>query len=81
MGTKTSFPALKPAQLMAVLQREPLAYEIVRQRGSHRRLRSRNGHPDIGFSFHGGITLPPGLVRKVLVGDVGLSEDVARSLL
>lgn len=64
-----------------MLQREPLGYEIVRQRGSHRRLRSRNGYPDIGFSFHGGVTIPPGLVRKVLVGDVGLSEDEARSLL
>lgn len=66
---------------MALLQREPLAYEIVRQRGSHRRLRSRNGHPDIGFSFHTSVTIPGGLVRKLLVGDVGLSEDEARSLL
>lgn len=77
----TKFPALKPAQLLALLQREPLGYEIVRQRGSHRKLRSRNGHPDIGFSFHGPITLPGGLVRKILVGDVGLSEDEARRLI
>lgn len=75
------FPALKPQQLLAVLRREPLAYEVLRQRGSHRRLRSRNGHPDIGFSFHDGTTIPPGLVKKVLVGDVGLSEDEARKLL
>lgn len=66
---------------MAVLQREPLGYEILRQRGSHRRLRSRNGYPDIGFSFHTGVTIPPGLVKKVLVGDVGLSEDEARNLI
>lgn len=75
------FPALKAQQLMAILQREPLGYEIVRQRGSHRRLRSRNGHPDLGFSFHDGASIPGGLVRKVLVGEVGLSEDEARSLL
>ncbi len=75
------FPALKPQQLLAVLRREPLGYEILRQKGSHRRLRSRNGHPDIGFSFHDGTTIPPGLVKKVLVGDVGLSEDEARKLL
>jgi predicted RNA binding protein YcfA (HicA-like mRNA interferase family) len=75
------FPALKPQQLLAVLRREPLGYEILRQKGSHRRLRSRNGHPDIGFSFHDGVTIPPGLVKKVLVGDVGLSEDEARKLL
>lgn len=66
---------------MAILQREPLAYEIVRQKGSHRRLRSRNGHPDLGFSFHDGATIPAGLVRKVLVAEVGLSEDDARRLL
>jgi len=66
---------------MALLQREPLGYEIARQRGSHRKLRSRNGFPDIGFSFHASATVPPGLVRKVLVGEVGLSEDEARSLL
>jgi len=75
------FPALKPQQLLAILQREPLRYEIVRQKGSHRRLRSRNGRPDIGFSFHDRTTIPPGLVKKVLVGDVGLSEDEARKLL
>ncbi len=66
---------------MALLQREPLGYEIARQRGSHRKLRSRNGFPDIGFSFHSSATVPPGLVRKVLVGEIGLSEDEARSLL
>lgn len=75
------FPALKAQQLLAILRREPLGYEIVRQKGSHRRLRSRNGHPDVGFSFHDGITIPPGLVKKVLVADVGLSEDEARKLL
>jgi predicted RNA binding protein YcfA (HicA-like mRNA interferase family) len=74
------FPALKAQQLLAVLQREPLGYEIVRQRGSHRRLRSRNGFPDVAFSYHSGASIPPGAVRKVLVGDVGLSEDDARRL-
>lgn len=75
------YPALKSSQLLALLQREPLGYEILRQRGSHRRLRSRNGYPDLGFSFHGPVTIPGGLVKKILVGDVGLSEDEARRLL
>ncbi len=75
------FPALKPQQLLAILRREPLGYEILRQKGSHRRLRSRNGYPDLGFSFHDGTSIPPGLVKKVLVGDVGLSEDEARNLI
>ena len=81
MGRSTvQFPGLKAQQLLAVLLREPLGYEIVRQRGSHRRLRSRNGHPDLAFSFHSGVSMPPGAVRKVLVMDVGLSEDEARRL-
>lgn len=74
------FPAVKAQQLLAILCREPLAYEIVRQRGSHRRLRSRRGYPDLGFSYHDGATIPPGVVRKVLVMDVGLREDEARRL-
>lgn len=74
------FPALKAQRLLAVLLREPLGYEILRQRGSHRRLRSRNGFPDVAFSYHDGASIPPGAVRKVLVMDVGLSEDEARRL-
>lgn len=75
------FPALRAQQLLTLLQREPLCYAVVRQKGSHRRLRSERGYPEIGFSFHDGVTIPPGLVRKILVADVGLSEDEARDLL
>ena len=75
------YPALKGQQLLAILLREPLAYVVVRQKGSHRRLRSSNGHPEIGFSFHDGATISGSLVRKILVADVGLSEEEARKLL
>jgi predicted RNA binding protein YcfA (HicA-like mRNA interferase family) len=74
------FPALKGQQLLAILLREPLAYAIVRQKGSHRKLCSARGFPDIGFSFHDSVTIPPGVVRKILVADVGLSEAAARAL-
>jgi predicted RNA binding protein YcfA (HicA-like mRNA interferase family) len=74
------FPSMKAAALLAVLQREPLGYEIVRQKGSHRHLRAK-GRPPVLFSFHDGATVAPGLVRKILVGTVGLTEDEARSLL
>jgi hypothetical protein len=40
----TDSPSMKARDLLAVLMREPLAYEIVRQRGSHRRL-SAPGRP------------------------------------
>jgi hypothetical protein len=33
------------------------------------------------FAFHDGATIPGGMVRKILVKDVGLGDDVARGLL
>ncbi|MFP5332567.1 MAG: type II toxin-antitoxin system HicA family toxin, partial [Acidimicrobiia bacterium] len=61
--------------------REPLSYEIARQRGSHRRLESPNGYPPLVFGFHDGQEIPPRVVRKVLVQDVGLDEQQALKLL
>lgn len=60
--------------------REPLSYEIARQRGSHGRLKSP-GRPSITFAFHDRATVAPGLVRKILCRDVGLGEDEALKLL
>lgn len=81
MGGGNQFPSLKSQQLMAVLKREPLKYEVVRQRGSHRKLESPNGYPPLGFSFHDGVTIGPGAVKKVLTGDVGLGTEEALDLL
>jgi hypothetical protein len=39
------------------------------------------GHPPLTFAFHNKATVSSGLVRKVLVRDVGLAEDEARKLL
>lgn len=66
--------------MMSILQREPLGYEIVSQRGSHRKLESRNGYPPLMFSYHDKATVPPGVVRKILVVDAGLDEDDAAGL-
>ena len=74
------FPSMKARELLAVLTREPLSYEVARQRGSHRRLKAL-GRPPITFAFHDGATIPPGLVRKILCRDVGLGEDEALKLL
>jgi hypothetical protein len=38
-------------------------------------------HPPLTFAFHDKVTIPAGLVRKILVRDVGLAEDEARKLL
>ena len=75
------FPSVKSQHLLAVLKKEPLGYQITRQSGSHRTLESPNGYPKLGFSFHDGVTVPSGLVRKILVKDVGLSEAEALDLL
>lgn len=74
------FPSLKAKRLLAILQREPLNYEVVRQKGSHRRLEAP-GRPSFTFAFHDSATINPSLVRKILTKDIGLAEDEARKLL
>lgn len=76
-----AFPSLRWPQLWRVLSREPLLYVVTRQRGSHRTLDSDAGYPKLHLAFHDSAELPPGLVRKVLVRDVGLSEEEALGLL
>ncbi|MGN6371524.1 MAG: type II toxin-antitoxin system HicA family toxin [Solirubrobacteraceae bacterium] len=73
------FPSLKAPRLLSVLRRDPLGYEIVRQRGSHRKLEAE-GRPPLTFAFHDADTIPGGMVRKILVDQVGLDEDEARKL-
>ena len=74
------FPSMKARRLLAVLERQPLGYRIVRQSGSHRRLESPD-FPPLTFAFHDKATIPAGLVRKILIRDVGLVEEQARKLL
>lgn len=71
---------MKAKRLLALLEREPLNYRVSRQSGSHRRMEAP-GRPPLTFAFHDKATIPSGLVRKVLVKDVGLAEDEARKLL
>jgi len=73
------FPSLKASRLLSVLRRDPLGYRVVRQRGSHRKLESEN-HPPLTFAFHDAATVPGGMVRKILVDQVGLDEGAAREL-
>jgi hypothetical protein len=40
-----------------------------------------SGRPTLHLAFHDGQSIPPGLVRKILVKDVGLSGDEAMALL
>jgi predicted RNA binding protein YcfA (HicA-like mRNA interferase family) len=74
------FPSLKARELLRVLTREPLAYRVVRQSGSHRRMQAP-GRPPITFSFHDRQTIRPATVKRILCSQVGLSEDEALRLL
>jgi predicted RNA binding protein YcfA (HicA-like mRNA interferase family) len=77
----SQFPSLKTSELLRVLSRDPLNYQILRNRGkgSHRILRAP-GRRDIIFGFHDGVTIPPGIVRKVLTINAGLSVTEALGL-
>lgn len=67
--------------MLAVLRRKPLSYREIRQDGSHRRMQSLNGYPELTFAFHDDADIPRGAVKKVLTQDVGLTEEEALGLL
>ncbi len=73
-----NYPSMRSSDLLHILAH--LGYIEDRRVGSHRRLKA-NGRPDLTFAFHDGQTVPPGLVRKILAKDVGLSEDEIREIL
>jgi predicted RNA binding protein YcfA (HicA-like mRNA interferase family) len=75
------FPSLKAMRLFAILKRKPLYYKVAHRTGSHRKMTSSQGYPDIEFAFHDKMTIPGRMVRKILVIDVGLSEQEAIFLL
>jgi len=70
---------MRGRELYRHLARKPLSYREDPDRsrsGSHTTLVSED-YPDLHLAFHSGADLPPGLVRKVLTRDVGLSEEDA----
>ena len=67
-------------QFLAVLMRAPLGYEITRQKGSHRKLEA-DGLPALLWSYHDSATVPPGIIRKYLVSEIGMTESEAVALL
>lgn len=75
-----AFPSIKAKRFLAVLEAEPLGYRVVRQVGSHRKMHAK-GRPPLTFAFHDSATIPGGMVRAILVKQVGLSVEEARALL
>lgn len=78
--TVSKFPSSTGREFLAALMRKPLEYKIVRQSGSHRTLKA-DGRPDLLFAFHDSATIPSGLVRRILVDQVGLDEQEAHRIL
>lgn len=76
----SQFPSCRWPALERVLTRKPLEYRITRQSGSHRTLEA-DGRPILHLSFHDQQEIPGRTIRKILVNDVGLTEDEARKLL
>lgn len=74
------FPSIKARRLLAILEAEPLGYRIAGHSGSHRRLKAP-GRPSITFAFHDRDEVAPGVVRNILVRQVGLDEQAALDLL
>ncbi|WP_415457216.1 type II toxin-antitoxin system HicA family toxin [Bifidobacterium sp.] len=51
-----------------------LGYSESRRKGSHRRL-VHQSRPSFTLAFHDGQTIAPGLVRKILRKDIGLTDQ------
>lgn len=69
---------MRPKKMLKALYK--LGYVEVRRKGSHRWL-SADGRPDLLFAFHDGDDISPGLVRDILVKQVGLTLNEAREAL
>ena len=76
MGSQ--FPSMKARRLRTLLERE-FGYQVVRQKGSHRRMEAP-GRTALTFAFHDGDEVSPRLVRTILVRDVGLTLEEAEEV-
>lgn len=74
---------MRGRELRQTLAAAPLRYRPVAtgSGGSHTKLISAAGYPPLMLAFHNNQEIPPGLVRKILVKDVGLSVDAALGIL
>jgi predicted RNA binding protein YcfA (HicA-like mRNA interferase family) len=73
------YPSMKASELKRILIRS-LGYAETRRTGSHRRMESDN-HPPLTFAFHDNQSIPPGLLKKILHKDIGLSDKEIRDIL
>jgi predicted RNA binding protein YcfA (HicA-like mRNA interferase family) len=69
------FPSLKARQLLRILGR--LGYRLSRHGGSSHRWLAAEGRPRVRFSYHDRETVPPRVVKDILVNQAGLTVDEA----
>ena len=74
------YPSMKWTRLRRIPESDPLNYRTVRQAGSRRTMEAA-GRPTTRVAFHDGREVPGSMVRKILVTDVGLSDEEARGLI
>ena len=68
----SKLPAIKGKDLLRFL--ESLGFEIARTKGSHVRLRSKDGRMTT-VPLHGNKVIPKGLLRKIIREDLEMSLD------
>ena len=69
---------MKPRKLRRLLGKAPLSYtDGVSKKGSHMWLESPS-YPRLRWAFHDGEDISGGLVREILIKQVGLTEDEAK---
>lgn len=74
------FPSMKIRDLIRCLCRSPLYYKIIRQRGSHRTLKSAY-YPTLTIGYHDSVEVSGRYIRNLLVNEIGLSESMARQVI
>lgn len=67
----TKVPVLKAPEVIRALRRA--GFEVIRQKGSHMRLRHSDGRV-VTVPFHAGKDIAPGLLRKIL-RDIEMSVE------
>jgi predicted RNA binding protein YcfA (HicA-like mRNA interferase family) len=73
------FPSMRGRELVRHLKRQPLGYRLDPGRstsGSHQTYISER-FPTLLLAFHDNADIAPGLARKILTRDVGLTKDEA----
>jgi predicted RNA binding protein YcfA (HicA-like mRNA interferase family) len=71
---------MKTKELIKCLCLYPLCYKIVRQKGSHRTLKSEK-YPDIRIGYHDLEEVSGRYIRDLLIKKVGLTEAMAREVI